>query len=155
MGVYGYGNGIDTDVASPQIAHDVSRSYIRQCTGARIGFGTGRHNINPGDTEGMGNRGRKRNRSRGKLVVLGNRAFEKGCHGGHGIGLAIGNGQIEIGNQVMGKYTASRAADNIEGRTMAGGNGVQVCEDFADARWQGHYDLGPRNGCVVYHIRII
>ena len=78
-----------------------------------IGFGAGGDNINPGYAERMGDRRRKGNRGSGELVVLGNRPFEKGCHCCHGIGLGVGDGQIEVGNQVMGKHTAGRATDNI------------------------------------------
>ena len=99
-----------------------------------IGFGTGRDNINPSDTEGMGDCRRKGNRGGGELVVLCDGAFEKGGHGRHRVRLGIGDGQIEVSNQVLGKDTAGRATDNIEGCTMARRNGVQVHEDFADAR---------------------
>lgn len=99
-----------------------------------IGFGAGGDNINPGYAERMGDRRRKGNRGSGELVVLGEGTVKKGGHGRHCVGLGIGDGQIEVSNQVMGKYTAGRATDNIQGCTMARRNGVELYEDFADAR---------------------
>ena len=38
---------------------------------------------------------------------------------------------------------------------MARRDGVELYEDFADTWWQGRHDLGPSNGCVMFHTGII